>query len=167
MALSRLLQCRIGSLTLTVALLIWLCLSISAKPFILFHIMLSTSFSCTVWRVQRMTVLIINNDHPWCLLYTTCSRWHHNIRILPIHCLTTGEPPLMASSPGPPGKGIRSAADNDLTVHSTLFFLKIVRIERKFHVIDRLCSIVSLLPGVNLSIRMAEFMLQTSYPSDG
>lgn len=84
--------------------------------------------------------LILNNDHPGCLQYTTCGgRWHNDMRILPIHCWTTVESPLVATSPQV--NSLSSAGDKSLTVRSSLFFLKIVRIERKFHVIDRLCTV--------------------------
>ena len=49
------------------------------------------------------------------------------------------------------GNGLRSEGDNNLTVCSPLFFLKIVRIERKSRAIDRLCTVtvvVSFLAGV-------------------
>ena len=39
------------------------------------------------------------------------------------------------------GNGLSSAGDKSLTVRSPLFFLKIVRIERKSHMIDRLCTV--------------------------
>ena len=39
------------------------------------------------------------------------------------------------------GNGLSSAGDKSLTVRSPLFFLKIVRIERESHMIDRLCTV--------------------------